>query len=290
MNPVQFNVYLGLCTLLSYFATVYTDNYAFPPWLAALACLFLYTGEYWAFLFKLRIALARHLYGLSGGNPNKKTGEPLEPGCMVFYAYLMRMVFRIVLGIIMILGFGGSRITEEMNSVQIGFLIAIVLFEVFVFCYTLFESHIFELPGEKDSEKDREKAWENEVRWRTKVFRELPLKNTPVKEFVASLLLFFMAVAATQLFWKEINGEFIDFILRTEKNRESASFAVITVLLSCFVLCLFFLMPVRLAFWIEEKIKASTLKKKRKYRLSLLFAGLSICSPSIVQLIRSFLL
>jgi cytochrome c biogenesis protein CcdA len=62
------------------------------------------------------------------------------------------------------------------------------------------------------------------------------------------------------------------------------------ILIACFVLCLFFLVPIRLAFWMEEFFKADQKREKLKYRWSVFFAGVMITGPTLLQLVKSYLL
>lgn len=288
VNPIQFNIIIGLTTLIGFLFSGPSILLGLPLWVLVLLSLILYFSEFWAFLFKLKFARVKYLYELSGGIATKKVGETSDPGCMMFYAFLMRMIFRIVLGMVVIMGLRGT-LEKDMNGVQIGFMIAIVMFELFNMLYSMYDSHIFSSSTDDEREEEKEAYWVKEIEWRKKMFPKVNKTKENNKELLANLILILMAIAVTKLFWDGINSGFVDFIIRTEKFNESVSFAVIFVLISCFVLCLFFLMPVRLAFWIEEKINANSPKEKLNYKLSLLFAGVAICSPTIFQMIRTFL-
>lgn len=260
-----------------------------PLYVLAIFALLLYAAEYWAFLFKLKVARLDVLNRLSHGNPALRVGMGTEPGCMLFYAFLMRFVFRIVLGMLAVIGFSGRELNEDLNTFQIILMVIIVLFEVFNMMYSLFETHIFKLSGEDvETAKELETYWENEKKWRTKNFPLLKLPETRKKEWISSLVLVAMAFAMTHLIWDGFNDEFREYIIRTENSGESVTFAVIFTPLACFLLCLFFLMPIRLAFWIVEKMNADEKPEIRKYRWSLIFAGVSICLPTLIQLFVSF--
>lgn len=291
MNSIQFNIILGLFSALGFLFSSLDVFSSVPFLILAIFCLFLYVGEYWAFLYKLKVARLRELVKITKGNPNTREAMGTEPGCMMFYAFLMRFVFRIVIGMIPVIGFGGGEINDDLNTVQIVFMVLIVLFEVFTMLYSMYETHIFKTSGEyADTDREIESYWESEKKWRSENYPILNKVDTHKKELYASIILLLMAFVTTHFLWGSMNQEFVDFIIRTEKNKESVSFAVITVILSCVMLCFFFLMPIRLAFWVEEKMKADEKPEIRRYRLSLLFAGVSICSPSLIQLFVSFVL
>lgn len=289
MNSIQFNIILGFITVLGFLFSSLNLHIYIPPFVLIILCLGLYVGEYWAFIYKLKIARVRELVKITNGNPNTRVAMGTEPGCMLVYAFLMRFVFRIVIGMICLLIFGGS-LSEELNTVQMIFMVLIVLFELFNMMYSMYETHIFKLTGEdRETEKELESYWESEKKWRTKNYPLLEKPETSKKEFLASFILLVMALFMTHTFWDMSNNEFRGFIIRTAANHESVTFATLAVVISCFVLCLFFLMPIRLAFWIEERMKADEKPELKRYRWSLFFAGISICSPSLIQLFVSFI-
>lgn len=290
MNSIQFNIVLGFFSLISFFLSNLISSVTIPFYLIAICSFFLYVAEFWAFLFKLKIARIRELVHTTKGNPNLELDLGSEPGCMMVYAFLLRFVFRIVLGMIPVLALG-EGIDKDMNNIQIVFMIIIVLFELFNMMYSMYDTHIFKLTGEYDvTEEEIKETWDKEKAWRTKNYPLLANEQAQKKEMLATIILLLMAFVTTHFLWGSMNNEFIDFIIRTKTNHESVLFATLSVTISCFVLCLFFLMPVRLAFWIEEKMKADEAIELKRYRLSLIFAGFSICSPSLIQLFVSFVL
>lgn len=290
MNQLQFNLILGLLSLFGYLAKSSGWIFTGPLWLMGLFLTLVYIGDYWAFLYKLKTARGKFLYDLSGGDPYKKIGETKEPGCMIFYAFLIRMVFRIVIAMFALFAFGGS-LSGDLANWQIGFFVAVVLFELFNMMYSMFETHIFNLSRDEDSESENtDKYWEKEGKWRVKVFGMFSDRRHKMKEVLSAIILIITAYICTAIFWDGSNSEFVDFIVRSKKFGESPSFVIIAVLVSSFILCLFFLLPLRLAFWIEQKMHADTRREKINYRLSVLFAGTMIVAPTLVQLLKSYIL
>lgn len=286
INPIQFNVYLGLSTILGFILTNSSINLNVPLWILAILSLFLYVGDFWAFVFKVRTARVRLLFDLSNGKPNKRVGKPIEAGCMMFYGFMMRMILRVILGMAVIMGFGGS-LDKDMNGLQMGFMITLVLLEVIYMLYSLYETHIFDASTEDATESEREENWKSEVVWRKKMFLKLRDPQIWKKELAANIILFITATVFTQLFWGNMNREFIDSLIRAEKFGDSITFEVVGILISTTVLCFFFLLPVRLAFWVEARMKAESPPEKKKYRWSIVFAGLMIISPTLVQIIKT---
>lgn len=287
INPLQFNIYLGVLTLIGYAIPPATLYQYIPGPLLAIFLIALFVGDYWAFVFRTKIIRTASLYELSGGVPSKRVGELSEPGCMMYYAFILRLVFRFSVALFSVMLFTGSPDGEAPTWAIILFIL-VVLFELFNLMYTLFELHIFRIRYEDDDSEDE--YWEKEKAWRTKMFKKLNDPNLDLKMFFAGFILVISATAATAMFWDGANHEFVGFIQRSAKDGTSPLFVILLVLIACFVLCLFFLIPVRLAFWLEQLMNVKTKQDKLKYRLSILFAGFSITAPSLIQLVKSYLL
>lgn len=289
MNSFQFNIYLSIATLLGQFFLPLESLLNLPKWIVLPALLCLYIGEFWAFLFKLKLVRIKNLFELSNGDPKKKVGEIGDPGCMMFYAFLMRFVFRfsIFLFAFMIL-FGEPE--GELSGWAITVMIIIVLFELFNMMYSIYETHIFRLKTDDDDEKDLNEYWEKELKWRAKNFPLIQNANNQIKLKFADFILFLSGCAVTALFWDGCNREFVSFIKRSALEGESPVFVILLVVIACSILCLFFLMPVKLAFWIERLINSQTPQEIKRYRWSIFFAGISVSAPSLIQLVKTYLL
>ncbi|MES2837599.1 MAG: hypothetical protein V4667_08750 [Bacteroidota bacterium] len=291
MNSTRFNFMLGLLSIASFmlFRNVNFVSLSSNAFVAILLLL-IYIADFWAFLFKLKIAKIRVLHKLTSGNPHVKIAMGREPGGLVFYAFLMRLVFRFALVLVIITAFGGDFEKEEVSTFQIILMICVTLFELFNMLYSIFETHIYKLLGEDaETKKDIDDYWESEKKWRSKNYPLAHNKNSVFKENIASAILLITAILVTNLVWTSFNNQFIEFIISSANNNDSAIATSLIVIISLSLLCLFFLMPIRLAFWIEEKMKIEKKTDKIRYRFSLFFAGISICTPSLIQLLKSFI-
>lgn len=287
MNSLKFNIYLGIFTIIGHLFLPVQKLLDLPVFIIVFGLIALYIGEFWAFLYKLRSARVKNLYELSNGNPSLKVGELKDPGCMMFYAFLIRFVFRFaILLFAYIFLFGEPE--GELNWWTLVFLIILVLFELFSMLYSIYETHIFRLKTDDDNEEDDNNFWLKEKEWRTKVFKEYRPEMGDIRLKFAEMILFLSGCALTALFWDGCNQEFVDYIKRSAAQGESAIFIISLVLIACTVLCLFFLMPVKLAFWIEKKMNADTPQEQRRYKWSIVFAGISVSAPSLIQLVKTF--
>jgi len=289
LSPVKFNIALGIVSLISLFFGNINWLQAVPLWVLGLFFTFLYIADCWAFLLKIRIARIRQIVDVTKGEIKTRNFVPEDPGCMIMYAFIMRLVIRFSFMLLALFSFSGD-LSGDLPNWAIVFVILVTLFEVFNLMYSMFETRIFKMNKENDSEKEDDKYWEEEFKWREKSLKILNDPRTPLKEAFAVIVLLLTGFVTTIAFWDQANGDFVSFIVQSSREGESPYFVVPMILISSFVLCLFFLIPVRLAFWVEEYLKADEKHEKRKYRWSILFAGVMITGPTLLQLIKSYVL
>lgn len=281
MNGIKFNYYLGALSLIGLNISTNIEFNALISVILGLLGLALYVLEGWAFHLKINRIAARYYFDLSGGNVDKFV-QIQEPGCMIWYAFMVRMLLRIGLALFSVVGLSLSSPNDLplWGGIMLG---ALILFELFFMLYIMFESRIFR------SEKSN-LVEDGEKNWRTKYFTKLSLKKEVMKESYSDVILLISAWAINITFWNAINSDFIDFINRSYADGESALLIILLVVISSLTLCLFMLIPVRLAHWVEESINARDLQSRRKLRWSIVFAGLGTISPSLIELVRVYLM
>ncbi len=282
MKPFQFNIYLGILTIIGYSFKTEDILRSVPGWLLGTFLLVLYFSEYWAFLFKINADRIKEIMIRTKGRYNQKIEPFREPGFMLFYGFIIRMIFRITLILAALTMFGVE--TGKTLPLWAGIVMGTtVLVELFVFLYAAFETKvIINSPDEEGTKAE----WESELKWREKMVRRMKLPNFQLKLECSNIVLLVAALAATYMFWNMVNREFVDFIHQSAITQESPAFVIILIPIACFVLSIFFLTPVRLAFWIEQLFQIDTKQELLKFRLSLLFAGISITAPTLIALLK----
>lgn len=78
------------------------------------------------------------------------------------------------------------------------------------------------------------------------------------------------------------------YIDRSYSDGTSGTTVLLILLVSNFVLCLFMLIPVRLAYWVEESMKVLTVADRCELRLSLLLSGISLIWPVLQHYINIY--
>jgi hypothetical protein len=152
----------------------------------------LYVAEFWAFLFKVRIARIRQIIEMTNGQIHSKKGSLDEPGCMVSYAFIVRLVIRYTFMMLSLSAFHGD-LSGDLPTWAIVIIIIATLFEVFNLMYSMFETRIFKLIKDDSDEKEVQEYWEEEIKWRDKHFLLLKNEKTPLKETISVIVLLISA-------------------------------------------------------------------------------------------------
>lgn len=284
MDGYKFNILLGL---ISFFVVPFIakgiDLREGNIFVGIIGLIF-YFGEAWAFNYKTRLARARVVRRLIDEKRwNPLTGLP-KLGCMVSYGFIMRLCFRIAILAFSMMAFGGLQEETDPHWIVITVLMIGVLFEMAILGYAWMDARLD--PGE---EGEKEKI-DEESSWRKSALPMLDDENMFIKETFSDLFLFITALMYTHGFWTLSNGEMIASIDHSHVYGESGWSVFLLILLSNAALCLFMLVPVRLAYWVDESISTIEPAQKRKLRWSLVFAGLSMTAPPLVHFMKVYCL
>lgn len=279
VSGIRFNYLLGGTSLIGLNVLANVEFKVVLMAGLALLGLALYVAEGWAFLFKMNRISTRYYFDLTGGSTSKFVVNK-EPGCIIWYAFFVRMILRIVLVVVSLLTLAGNPQNELpiWGGIIMG---AVVLVELFFTLYVMFESQIFKTSKE-------EIVSESEQNWRRKNFRLLTDLQLIRKEKVANIILFISALAINMTFWNTMNSDFMDFIHDSYVSGESGWLISFVILLSAFLLCLIMLVPVKLANWVEESIRVKNDQEQRKLRWSIAFSGIATISPTLIELTKVY--
>lgn len=284
MNGLKFNIVFGLSSIIVMPAIARLELKTSGPVIGIFAFV-MYVCEAWALYYKVRLTRVRIVYERTGGSVTKDI-PPLPPiGCFVSYGFLIRMCFRVLMLVIALgsLGLMDPVGDEDPSTVGIIIMIIGVLFELFVMCVAWFETRI-------DKDEEEEDTVKVERAWRKTNFKMLDDPRLFMKELFSDIILFVAAMMFTHLFWTMSNNDMMDSIDRSFAYGESALSVFLVMFFCNFVLSMFMIVPMRLAYWIGESISVIDSKQKWKLRLSLLFAGISITLPVFSHWFRVYFL
>jgi hypothetical protein len=247
-----------------------------------IAWLIFYIAEPFAFNYKVKLSKVRVLWSLTGGDP-EGTGDHAKIGNIVWFAFLIRLVFRVL---ILIIAFSILGVVHDGSGLPTWLLwvyIIAVTCELFIFMWPLMTFNLSE-----NTEKGN-KAAKQEREWRRQNFPMLKAPDTLFKEFVSDILLSIYSLVAIRTFWNMINNTFSSYIISSAKEGSGPVETAIMVIIPVLILSAIFLIPVRLAYWIGESIRSRTASQKRHFYLSLLVAAMIIMLPTIRTFFRVFL-
>jgi len=123
------------------------------------------------------------------------------------------------------------------------------------------------------------------MKWRNEVEKKVKKSNHPTKIILSDITLLTTATIGINLIWNPINETLLNFLEEQFKN-ESAVFGILFFLFTGLLMGLFFLFPLKIAYWAGNAMRADNRKLKFKYMLSFLFAILSVLQPCIIFIFK----
>jgi hypothetical protein len=289
-NGYYFNI---LFALYYFFIAPYINEYVFQGQrniLVAIFGLIIYVAELYSFNFKTKLIRLR-------ANEKrlriiKESGKDYiipQPGCVVSYGVVSRMLFRF--GFIMLamtsLGFDPGQ--EKQSPFFTAVLVAALLFECGVLAYTYAESGVFGSTAQDDKwDKEKEEAKKKE--WLGMNLPKLNSEEYKKKELFSDVVLHLYAFMLFTAFWTPINEGNKQFVHDAFVGGDPAFTTGCLLFFIYLVMALLAFPPIRLAYWIEESVQALTSKEKWKLWGSFILAASSVALPGAQEFIRVYFL
>jgi hypothetical protein len=233
-------------------------------------------------LFVLKRAEKYYLTVIKKHNPDAKQKRI---GGFLWYMNFVRFLFRI--GIIVISGhlFGLDEYGKDNGMGWIGGLVL----GVFII-YELITLMIFmDLSGamiikEEDAIKNKKKVNDKWNKMHQNKF--WLLRSEGVSDFV----LFIYSGMLFTAFWDIMSTEMISEVEGFYSNGHSIYFALAAVISLYSLLCFLAVVPIRLAYWIEESLMAYSTKQKLALYASFFLVCLSLCYPPLFRIVELYIL
>ncbi len=287
-NGYYFNI---LFALYYFFIAPFINEYVFQGnrnILVAVFGLIIYVAELYSFIFKTKIIRLR-------ANEKrlqiiKQTGKDYvipQPGCVISYGVVSRMLFRFGFVMLAMTGFGFDPEQENQSPFFIRVMVAALLFECGVLAYTYAESGVFGSTAQ-DDKWDKEKEETAKKEWLNKNLPKLNSGEYKKKEFVSDVVLHLYAFMLFTAFWTPINEGNKQFIHDAFVGGDPALTTGCLLFFIYLAMTLLALPPIRLAYWIEESVLALTSKEKWKLWGSLMLAALAVAFPAVQEFIKVY--
>lgn len=245
-------------------------------------------AEFFALSFKLKMVRARAeekriVY-------RKETGIDIIPSTnlLVFFGFFMRLVFHIFILMVSLTAFG-YLCTEEVMSNQALIIISIWFVADIIGCFYIYSSSDFytDFPQERILKKD---AIEAESYWH-KTYKKYTASDKYFRmELFSDIILQVYALMLFTSAWQYINQTGIDILHDSMHHHESAFKAAINLFPMLFYFVIIGMMPLRIAYWIEDSMQTQTSKVKYGTWFIFIIVAIFTCAPSIIKFISLFIL
>ncbi|MBL4585659.1 MAG: hypothetical protein JKX84_01175 [Flavobacteriales bacterium] len=204
---------------------------------------------------RIRAALKQQVY-------KKQTGIDVMPntGSLVVNGFLVRLVLRLAVTKVCIMGLGLQFDKQNTDPLAIIILLSVLFIDICSLGYIYMKTDFFQDPVFN----------KKQFRLRIKAFRKWNEINVPGyhsvssywKEFASDIILQVYAIMLFTALIDFTNSFGLNSISKDIQDGYAASSSAISLLPMVFFLFLFGLMPIRIAYWIEDSLLAFTLRER----------------------------
>jgi hypothetical protein len=251
----------------------------------------IYVLEIFAFNFKL------HMVRIRAEERRIKlqqiTGEQMlipRAGVMIWIGLFFRMMFRV--GIIAIsvtaLGFPVEGLAVSMSGIGMAAGTIAFFLEGALLIYTCMTTNFFN--SADDTQREYDEELKKDTEWIVEELKSTDAENNFTKELIADIVLQIYAFMLYTAWWDYVNGYAITMGEQYFASRATAAEAMFKILPMLLIMSLLAIIPLRLAYWIEDASTAFTDKEKWKTRRAFLIATAITISPAIIGIFHIYFL
>jgi hypothetical protein len=242
----------------------------------AIFGFFIWVAEFFALYFKLkmiriRAELKRIAY-------KKETGIDLKPstGAFVFLQFFFRLLFRAAIIMVCMTALGFNCNEKKMDVMAELVLLICFALDMFGFFFIYANTNF-----NYDKNNNTEEQLENET-WNNKNLGYSESEKYFRLEVFSDLILQIYAIMLFTAFWKYINEYAIEMISKSLNNHKDSDVGL-TVFFMLFAELMIGLMPIRIAYWIEDSLNSYSKQDKNLMRLNFIIVGFFACLPTITK-------
>lgn len=271
-------------------APIITDFFEFGQknmFIAVFGFIMLF-AEFFALNFKLKMVRIRSeekriLF-------KKETGKDVVPSThpIVFFGVFMRIAFHV--GIIMVcmtaLGYDCSeRIMSPQGQIAI---MTGILLDIGALIYLYYNSDFYTDPPQNKKTLREEIKECND--WYNANKNLLNSAKHSRMEIICDIILHIYALMLFTSFWKLINETAIGTIHEMILDDRTGFESVVLLFFMLFMVVMIGLMPMRIAYWIEDSMRAYTKKEKMGSWIAFFTVAVFTCSPAIFEFIKIYVI
>ncbi|HET6227980.1 MAG TPA: hypothetical protein VFF27_16975 [Bacteroidia bacterium] len=255
-------------------------------------------AEFFALNFKLKMVRIRaHEKQLL---LKQQTGQATLPsiGGLVLFAFFLRLVFRlgIVMTILMALGYEGRYVPSEV------IVLFVLFFDLLWFAYIYMKKDIYtDVPDTKREFNEEVKADED---WYKENTASISGINYFRRELISDFILQIYGLILFCSFWEYMNraaierlhGEMrentrvVETLVKIQGFHSQNLYTVdagtgVAIIMLLFVTAMLGLMPIRIAYWVEDSMTSFTKKERLSMWVIFGIAAIYTCSPFLLEYI-----
>lgn len=274
-----FGVYsFSIAPLLTDFLKYGEKNY-----FVGITGLAVYILEAFAFDYKLyMIRFRSELKKLEVQNDEGERHLIPRAGPMLWVGLFFRIAFRVGIIAISVYAFG----LKEHKDVIFFSMLGSFILEAIIFAYTCMKTNLFNQTPTTREEFFLE--WKKDGEWLEQQQKTNATKNIFWNELATDIVLHLYAFMLYTAWWDMVNEEGINMVRRNFESGTGIIFGFIAPMPMLFSMTLLAMMPLRLAYWIEDSAMSFTPKDRRKTRASFFLAALITISPVIIELFKLY--
>jgi len=217
------------------------------------------------------------------------TGIEVLPsaGKGIMFGLFMRLIFRMGIVMLSLAALGiFSHVNPESTTTGLFALIIFFFVDVYAFAQIYIKSGIYTDPPVRKEE------WnvmvDNANKWMKENYRLSSSKAQYWKELLSDIVLQIYAVMLFTAFWSYINQLGNDIVKNSILESEPLSVAAMKLLPMLISMIILGLIPMRIAYWIEDSLM--TFSEKEKYNTWMVFciACMFTCVPAVLGLITAY--
>jgi small-conductance mechanosensitive channel len=246
-------------------------------------------AEFFALKFKLKMIRVRA--GQRRIEHYKKTGINILPNTNMFvlFEFFLRLLFRVPIAMVCMAALGYTANEKKMSGESVFVIMLVLVADIAGLAYLFLKSDFYTDPP-LNKKKLQNELIEDNV-W-DKANGHLMTSEKHMKlELLSDVVLHVYAIMVYTALWSYLNGYGIghlnSIVFIEYANPVSAAFEIFPWL---FIMCIFALIPLRIAYWIEDSLMAFTWLEKFELVVTFIIIALFTCSPTIWRFVSIFYL
>ncbi len=245
-------------------------------------------AEFFALNFKLKMVRMR--VKIKSIAYKKETGIHIMPRVSPFmhFQFFLRLLLRITIVMVSMTALGFACTEKEMSNEGVIVLMTVFLLDFCGMAYIFIKSGLFnDRPNNK--KEFIQEIKEDEI-WYNENFPLMTSKKYFNREIFSDIVLQIYALMLYTSIWKHLNEFGIGKINESLSSDDTAFSAGFGLFLMLIIMATIGLIPMRIAYWIEDAADSFTKREKFGTLVMFIIVALFTCTPTIINYVRLFII